>query len=54
MFGLQQNDLTVQYIDFPYNYTIGEPVPWANELEREPVMDLGDVDLPTEMESEEI
>jgi multicomponent Na+:H+ antiporter subunit G len=54
MFGLQQNDLDVQYIDFPYNYTIGEPVPWGHELDREPMMDLGDVDLPTEMESEEI
>ncbi len=53
MFGVQQNDLAVQYIDFPYNYTLGEPVPWATELELEPVIDLGDVDLPTEMESEE-
>lgn len=54
MLGLQQNDLTMQYIDFPYNYTIGEPVPWGHELDREPVQDLGDVDLPTEVESEEI
>jgi multicomponent Na+:H+ antiporter subunit G len=33
MVGLVQDDLTVQSIDFPYNYTIGEPVPWQNELE---------------------
>ncbi len=26
--GLMQNDLDVQYIDFPYNYTIGEPLPY--------------------------
>jgi multicomponent Na+:H+ antiporter subunit G len=29
--GLAQDDLAVQYIDFAYNYTIGEEVPWANE-----------------------
>lgn len=34
--GLEQNDLAVQYIDFPYNYTIGEPIPWAAEEEPEP------------------
>jgi multicomponent Na+:H+ antiporter subunit G len=28
MVGLEQDDLAVQYIDFSYNYTIGEPVPW--------------------------
>jgi multicomponent Na+:H+ antiporter subunit G len=54
MVGLQQNDLTVQYIDFPYNYTLGEPVPWAEASEREPMMDLGDVDLPIEIEGEEV
>lgn len=54
MFGLQQNDLAVQYIDFPYNYTIGEPIPWDHELEREPVTDLGDVDLPEAIDNEEI
>lgn len=54
MFGVQRNDLAVQYVDFPYNYTIGEPVPWASEVELEPLADLGDVDLPTEMESEDI
>jgi len=26
--GLMQNDLEVQEIDFPYNYTIGEPLPY--------------------------
>jgi multicomponent Na+:H+ antiporter subunit G len=31
MIGLMQDDLSVQYIDFPYNYTIGEALPWANE-----------------------
>jgi len=30
--GLMQNDLDVQSIDFPYNYTIGEPLPY-NENE---------------------
>lgn len=54
MVGLQQNDLAVQYIDFPYNYTVGEPVPWLHELEREPVMDLGDVDLPEKVDSDEV
>ena len=60
MIGLQQNDLAVQYIDFPYNYTIGEPVPWAPEQELEPEVDLGDADLPEEptemeqIESEEL
>lgn len=54
MVGLLQNDLTVQYIDFPYNYTIGEPVPWEHELDPEPSIDLGDVDLPTEAESVEV
>jgi multicomponent Na+:H+ antiporter subunit G len=34
--GLVQNDLAMQYIDFPYNYTIGEVVPWLKELEDEP------------------
>lgn len=29
MVGLQQDDLAVEYIDFSYNYTIGEAVPWA-------------------------
>jgi multicomponent Na+:H+ antiporter subunit G len=29
MVGLVQDDLAVQYIDFSYNYTIGEDVPWA-------------------------
>jgi multicomponent Na+:H+ antiporter subunit G len=32
MVGLLQDDLAVQYIDFAYNYTIGEEVPWANEV----------------------
>lgn len=31
--GLVQNDLSVQYVDFPYNYTIGEEVPWAHEAD---------------------
>jgi multicomponent Na+:H+ antiporter subunit G len=32
--GLLQNDLDVQVIDFPYNYTIGEPLPYdENEPE---------------------
>lgn len=31
MVGLAQDDLAIQYIDFTYNYTIGEEVPWANE-----------------------
>ncbi len=32
--GLMQNDLDMQYIDFPYNYTIGEPLPYdENEIE---------------------
>lgn len=33
MVGLLQDDLAVQYIDFAYNYTIGEAVPWANETQ---------------------
>lgn len=52
MVGLLQNDLAVQYIDFPYNYTIGEGVPWMDEFETETPPDLGDADLPTEVESE--
>jgi hypothetical protein len=48
MVGLLQNDLAVQYIDFPYNYTIGEPVPWAEEQEEEAPLDFGDADLPAE------
>lgn len=52
MVGLVQNDFAVQYIDFPYNYTLGEPVPWMNELDPEPPTDLGDVDLPDEVESD--
>lgn len=35
MVGLLQDDLAVQTIDFPYNYTIGEAVPWQNEPEAE-------------------
>lgn len=31
MVGLMQDDLAVQYVDFSYNYTIGEEVPWAGE-----------------------
>ena len=31
MVGLVQDDLAIQYIDFAYNYTIGEQVPWADE-----------------------
>ena len=54
MVGLLQNDLAVQYIDFPYNYTIGEPIPWSAEAEMEQLVDLGDVDLPTELESEDL
>ncbi len=30
MVGLQQDDLAVEYIDFSYNYTIGEAVPWES------------------------
>jgi monovalent cation/proton antiporter, MnhG/PhaG subunit len=55
MVGLLQNDLAVQYIDFPYSYTIGEPVPWIEEQEEEAPLDFGDADLPaepTEMETE--
>lgn len=29
MVGLQQDDLAVEYIDFSYNYTIGEVVSWT-------------------------
>ncbi len=29
-----QNEFEMQYIDFPYNYTIGEPLPYdENEIE---------------------
>lgn len=48
MVGLLQNDLAVQYIDFPYNYTIGEPVPWVEEQEEDAPLDFGDADLPAE------
>jgi multicomponent Na+:H+ antiporter subunit G len=29
--GLMEDDLAVQYIDFPYNYTIGEDLPNEDE-----------------------
>lgn len=29
--GLEQNDIGVLYIDFPYDYTLGDPVPWEDE-----------------------
>lgn len=48
MVGLLQNDLAVQYVDFPYNYTIGEPIPWVEEEEEEAPLDFGDADLPAE------
>lgn len=31
--GLLRNDLEVVYVDFPYNYTIGEPLPWDEDEE---------------------
>lgn len=44
MVGLIQNDLSVQYIDFPYNYTIGERVPWMSEQEEEAPEDFAAFD----------
>ncbi len=54
MVGLLQNDLAVQYIDFPYNYTLGEGVPWMDQFEGDAPIDLGDVDLPAVVESENL
>jgi multicomponent Na+:H+ antiporter subunit G len=44
MVGLMQDDLAMQYIDFAYNYTLGEEVPWAND-DAAPV--LPDIDTTT-------
>ncbi|MBW4437145.1 MAG: monovalent cation/H(+) antiporter subunit G [Pleurocapsa minor GSE-CHR-MK-17-07R] len=41
MVGLAQDDLAVQYIDFSYNYTIGEEVPWQASPD-EPEIDPDD------------
>lgn len=52
--GLVQNDLAVQYIDFPYNYTIGEPIPWAVVEAEEPHESFEEFDhAPEEGEPEE-
>ncbi|HSK92350.1 MAG TPA: monovalent cation/H(+) antiporter subunit G [Euzebyales bacterium] len=32
MIGLERNDIGVVYIDFPYDYTIGAPVPWEDDV----------------------
>jgi multicomponent Na+:H+ antiporter subunit G len=47
--GLERNDLAMNYIDFPYNYTVGEPVPWQPDTdEKVKPEELGAVDLPPE------
>lgn len=45
MAGIIQDDLAVQYVDFSYNYTIGEDVPWSSETTEEPVVP-GNLDEP--------
>lgn len=45
--GLMQDDLSVQYIDFPYNYTLGEEVPWVGEVESTPVVNSIEIDTET-------
>src|SRR5690606_8064531 len=51
--GLVQNDLAVQYIDFPYNYTIGEPVPWVVEEQEEPHESFDEFDHAPEGQQDE-